>query len=58
MAEKSCANPRCTCQAEPGKEFCSSNCREEKSSVPYSCVHKGCRVNLNRSSPHRVYNIS
>ncbi len=21
MAEKSCANPRCTCQAEPGGNF-------------------------------------
>ena len=44
MAEKSCANPRCTCQAEPGKEFCSSNCREEQSGVPCSCAHKGCGV--------------
>lgn len=44
MAEKSCANPRCTCQAEPGKEFCSPNCREAKTGAACSCGHKGCGV--------------
>ena len=27
MESKSCANPRCTCPAEAGKEFCSAQCR-------------------------------
>ena len=43
MAEKSCANPRCTCPAEPGKEFCSSNCREARTGAPCSCAHSGMR---------------
>ena len=34
--------PRCTCAAEPGKEFCSNNCREAKAGVSCSCAHKGC----------------
>ena len=43
MAEKPCANPRCTCAAEPGKEFCSNNCREANVGASCSCAHKGCR---------------
>jgi hypothetical protein len=57
MAEKSCANPRCTCPTEPGKEFCSSNCREAKTGAPCSCAIRDAEVSLSRSSPHRVYTI-
>jgi len=42
MGEKSCANPRCTCSAEPGKEFCSSSCREARTGAPCHCAHTGC----------------
>jgi hypothetical protein len=42
MTGKPCANPRCTCAAESGKEFCSNNCREAKVGASCSCAHKGC----------------
>ena len=58
MAEKPCANPRCTCMAEPGKEFCSSNCREATTSwLPVPVPIRGAEGSVNRSSPHRVHKV-
>ena len=57
MAEKPCAHPRCACPAEPGKEFCSSNCREAKTGDPCSCAHKGAETSISNSSPHGVREV-
>jgi hypothetical protein len=34
-SSKSCAHPLCACVAEPGKEFCSDECRNTP--VPTAC---------------------
>jgi len=42
---KSCAHPRCACQAEKGKEFCSDACRN--ATVPTGgcrCGHEACGI--------------
>lgn len=43
MTTKSCAHPGCTCQAEPGKEFCSDSCRNAPvTGGKCPCGHAGC----------------
>jgi len=48
MAKK-CAHPSCSCDAEPGKEFCSDNCRNVKSpsAGKCECGHSGCQADKN-----------
>jgi hypothetical protein len=44
MAEKKCAHPLCTCVAEPGKEFCSDECRSaRREGSACACTHPGCQ---------------
>ncbi len=45
MAKK-CAHPSCSCDAEPGKEFCSDNCRnpQEPPGGKCHCGHQGCEA--------------
>lgn len=41
---KKCAHPSCTCEAPPGKEFCSENCSSSQPSKggKCQCQHSGC----------------
>lgn len=41
---KQCAHPSCSCEAQPGKEFCSDNCRSPESAKAGECQcgHAGC----------------
>ena len=41
MAEKSCANPRCTCPAEPGKEFFRLIAERQKQALPVPAPMRG-----------------
>lgn len=44
-AGKACAHPRCACQAEAGKEFCSDACRNATAgTTTCGCGHANCGV--------------
>jgi len=49
---KDCAHPACSCEAEPGKEFCSEQCRNP--SEPYKrgceCKHTICSEKTTKQS--------
>jgi len=42
MAEKKCAHPACTCEAEAGSRYCSNSCELSTSSIECECGHAGC----------------
>lgn len=44
---KKCAHPPCTCEAKPGKEFCSEDCvsPDPSNAGKCQCGHPGCQKN-------------
>jgi hypothetical protein len=48
MTGNKCAHPGCTCQVEPGQQYCSTACadsvRQGKGSSECGCNHDGCAL--------------
>lgn len=47
--ETKCAHPACNCPAEPGQQYCSTNCQESMkhgtgSRTECGCNHDACRI--------------
>jgi hypothetical protein len=48
MTSNKCAHPGCTCQVEPGQQYCSSACadsvKQGKGSSECGCNHDSCAL--------------